>query len=414
MTKKVIAILSLFMGLVGYSQENTASPYSAFGIGEVRFRGTEAEKAMGSLAITGDSITVNLLNPASYSHLKLTNFSIGGTSTFSNLKNNINSESAKRTGIDYLNVGIPMGKFGATLGLMPYSSVGYKISNTATENDLERTKRFSGDGYINKVYLGGAYSFNKNLSLGLNFEYNFGNIENKIVESITNVQLATRELNESRINGISVKAGFLYNRKLTEKLDFYSGITYQPKAKLNAENNRTLSTITFSNNGNELVADQGNTFTTKSKLIIPSRFSFGGGIGERNKWLLGTDITLLNSKEQTNRLDNTLSEYKNGQTYAIGGYYIPDYDSFTNYFKRVAYRAGFRYEKTGLIVNSEDINNYGMNFGFGFPLGTSKLDLGLEFGKRGTTNSNLIQENYFNLSIGLSISDKWFRKVLID
>lgn len=98
----------------------------------------------------------------------------------------------------------------------------------------------------------------------------------------------------------------------------------------------------------------------------------------------------------------------------VGGYYIPDYDSFSSYLKRIVYRAGFRYENTGLIVNDKDINNYGMNFGLGLPLGNSKLDLGFEFGKRGTTTNNLIQENYFNLSVGISISDKWFRKVLID
>jgi hypothetical protein len=48
------------------------------------------------------------------------------------------------------------------------------------------------------------------------------------------------------------------------------------------------------------------------------------------------------------------------------------------------------------------------------PLGVSKIDIGFEFGKQGTTSNGLIEENYFNLSIGLSLSDKWFRKSLID
>jgi len=40
----------------------------------------------------------------------------------------------------------------------------------------------------------------------------------------------------------------------------------------------------------------------------------------------------------------------------------------------------------------------------------SNLNLGLEYGQRGTTNSGLIQENFFKLSIGLSLNDQWFVK----
>ena len=108
------------------------------------------------------------------------------------------------------------------------------------------------------------------------------------------------------------------------------------------------------------------------------------------------------------------TSYKNSQKYIIGGYYIPKYDSFNSYLSRVVYRAGFRYDTNGLVINNQTINDYGMNFGLGLPLGVSKIDVGFEFGKRGTISSGLIQENYFNLSIGLSLSDKWFRKTLID
>ncbi len=51
-----------------------------------------------------------------------------------------------------------------------------------------------------------------------------------------------------------------------------------------------------------------------------------------------------------------------------------------------------------------------MTFGLGLPVGLSKINLGFEFGKKGTTSQNLIQENYFNLNIGLSLNDLWFRK----
>jgi hypothetical protein len=83
-----------------------------------------------------------------------------------------------------------------------------------------------------------------------------------------------------------------------------------------------------------------------------------------------------------------------------------------SYAKRITYRAGFKYEKTGLIVNSTSINDVGMTFGFGLPItgSLSNTNIGFEFGKKGTTSNNLVQENYFNISIGVSLNDKWFVK----
>jgi hypothetical protein len=42
------------------------------------------------------------------------------------------------------------------------------------------------------------------------------------------------------------------------------------------------------------------------------------------------------------------------------------------------------------------------------------MNIGYEYGKRGTTNAGLIQENYSNITISLSLNDKWFLKRKID
>jgi hypothetical protein len=78
----------------------------------------------------------------------------------------------------------------------------------------------------------------------------------------------------------------------------------------------------------------------------------------------------------------------------------------------VVYRAGLHYEKTGLNINNESINEFGISFGLGLPVGSffSNANLGFEIGKRGTTNSNLIQENFVNFQLSLSLNDRWFRK----
>ncbi len=95
------------------------------------------------------------------------------------------------------------------------------------------------------------------------------------------------------------------------------------------------------------------------------------------------------------------------QTISLGGYYIPKYMSFTSYLSRITYRAGLKFEKTGLVINNESINDFAFTLGIGLPLGgnfgVSNINLGLEVGKRGTTKANLIQENYVNIMVSLVI-----------
>jgi hypothetical protein len=64
------------------------------------------------------------------------------------------------------------------------------------------------------------------------------------------------------------------------------------------------------------------------------------------------------------------------------------------------------------VIGGESINDLGLNLGIGLPIGTftSNLNLGIEMGKRGTTNAGLVQENYFSVFASLSFNDRWFVK----
>jgi hypothetical protein len=117
----------------------------------------------------------------------------------------------------------------------------------------------------------------------------------------------------------------------------------------------------------------------------------------------------------TNRFGSIQNvSFENSTKVAVGGFYVPKYDSFSNYLSRIIYRGGFRYENTGLVINNQSINDYAVTFGLGLPVGLSKINLGVELGKRGTTTSGLIEENYINVTVGLSLSDLWFIKRKID
>lgn len=418
MIKKLIVVVTLIITSFSWAQDNTSSPYSYYGAGEIKFKGTQDSRAMGDLNIVGDSIHLNLMNPASYSKLKFTTFAIGGTTNFNKLKSSNSPEKAQRTSLDYLAVGLPLGKFGMSFGLTPYSAVGYKVQGDYIDiNNAQRRNVYIGNGNVNRVFIGGGYNVTDKLSIGLDFSYHFGKIESEAVEFIIDpsVQLGTRERNSSIIKGVSTSLGLMYTTKITTKLDLFTTFTYRPESKLNTENERNIATVVYNINGTELIADQQDVAVNDTKLVIPTKFSFGAGIGSDKKWLIGTELTFTQNSNLTNRFDDiTGSTFENSTKVAIGGFYIPKHDSFSSYLNRVVYRAGVRYENTGLILNNESINDYGMTFGIGLPVGVSKVNLGFEFGKKGTTSNGLIEENYFNLSVGLSLNDIWFRKRKID
>ena len=94
--------------------------------------------------------------------------------------------------------------------------------------------------------------------------------------------------------------------------------------------------------------------------------------------------------------------------------FIPKHDG-QNYVERMAYRVGGRFSNSHLEINNTGWNEYGITFGLGLPVRRSessfpRLNFGFEYGKRGTTDSGLIEEEFFNFNVGLTINATWFRK----
>jgi len=159
------------------------------------------------------------------------------------------------------------------------------------------------------------------------------------------------------------------------------------------------------------IVDSFDPITSKNTVKLPTQVTVGLGYGQAKKWMLGTELLLKQSSNFGNRFsDLNQASFENGFQYSVGGYYVPNYSAFSGYFKRVTYRAGFRYEKTGLVIRQESNKDYAFTGGFGFPLGGlfSNINLGVEYGRRGTAKANLVEENYTNVIMSFSFNDKWF------
>lgn len=430
MIKKLVVVFVAFFAIQSYAQEGTASPYSFYGIGSLKFKGTVENRAMGGLSIYTDSVHVNLRNPAAYvaPNLKLwdeesrpVKFSVAGSHSSLKLKANSGEAKVSSTTFDYLAMSMPVGKFGVGFGLVPYTSVGYKLEDS--ENSVIQN-RYRGEGGVNRAFFGLGYQITNKLSVGVDINYNFGNIQNSVIEFAYDedgnlVQYQTRENNRSDLSGLNMNLGLTYKTMVSDKLELQAGLTYSPQSSLTSLNERSYATIVINaTNGQEFVvnevdAELESQGLDETDLKLPSRFSFGTGIGAPRKWFVGAEYTIQNTSAFSNPIVSiNNANFVNASKFSFGGFYIPNYNSFSSYWKRATYRAGFHAENTGLQINGEKINEFGISFGVGLPVGNvfSNVNLGFEFGKRGTTEQNLIQENFFNMNLSLSLNDRWFQK----
>ncbi|WP_178990399.1 outer membrane beta-barrel protein [Winogradskyella schleiferi] len=436
MIKKFIVICITIIGSVAFAQQGTGSPYSFYGIGSLKFKGTVENRSMGGIGVYLDSIHVNLKNPAAYAGKNLESFgfegesrpvkfAVAGTMSDATLKSNSGEAETNSTIFDYIAISIPVGKFGFGFGVLPYTSVGYRLNDIDADNVL--TNRYTGEGGVNRVFAGLGYQINDEWSVGLDFNYNFGNIQNTALEIEYTpegnvVQYQTREFNRSDLSGLNLNFGVAYKTMINDKFELSVTATYAPGSKLSSDNVRTFSTVSLNSSTLEI----SNIFQTidavladenleQTDLTLPSRLSLGAGIGAPRSWFVGAEYTFQNTSDFSNPVfPNDNSTFENSSQVSIGGFYIPNYNAFSGYYKRVVYRAGFNFGNTGLVVKNESIKEFGISFGLGLPVGNRNLfsnaNLGLELGRRGTTNQNLIQENFVNFNVSLSLNSRWFQQ----
>ncbi|MGB1113356.1 MAG: hypothetical protein ACPG14_01035 [Flavobacteriaceae bacterium] len=415
----MIRILSILFSItvvhLAAAQSGSVSPYSSAGLGERNFNGTQATRHMGGLDVFTDSIHANLNNPASYGFLKVTTYSLGIHYRNTNLASLTESANADDASLDYLAVSIPAGKFGFGFGILPYSSVGYRIEtlDSATEGQ-NVLNRYEGEGGINQAFLSVGLPLTSFFSIGVSAQYNFGNLFYRTGQFIEGVDTGTLLTNQSSISGLNYQYSAQVNIPIKRKYLLQGMYVYQPEAFLNSQNDRIFYTQSLSN---DTVVDfeeiDLNTQGLRETEIETSQTTkIGLGFGENKKWFLGIQHNLTKSANFTNNFfSRSTISYRDAKQWTVGGFYIPDYASFTSFWERVVYRFGFRTEQMSLIINNLPITETGISFGIGLPLGSlSNANIGFEFIQRGAKQSGLIQETLIAMRIGLSLNDIWFIK----
>ena len=415
MIRNTFKLFALLTGSFIFSQTGTTSPYSYAGLGEVNFRGTHVNRFMGGLEIYNDSIHANLSNPSSYAKLKLTNYNLGLNYRINNMIGANETKSIASAGLNYIGVAMPTKYFGFGFGIIPYTSVGYKLSYLENVNDNENILNlFEGEGGINKTFLSVGFRPLKFWSLGVTLNYNFGKIRYETGRFQDQVTLGTVLENTSSISGLDLKLSTQLEIPIKGALELQAMLSYTPEANLISTNSRFYNTRSFlaTNNFGENVEISLLDFGLKrTNITIPDIISFGFGVGKERKWFAGVQYTMNAMQNFSHEFINLPNVgYENAYQFSLGGFYIPDYSSITSYWKRIVFRMGFRHELTGILINNFGLKETGVNFGFGLPLaGFSNTNIGFEYASR-VADSKTYKENFWSFRIGFSLNDKWFIK----
>ena len=418
MIKRFILGLLVLSTITISAQRNSASPYSYFGIGE-NFEAVTVEQAsMGGIGVAlKDAYHLNFINPASNADLRAATYAIGGNLNFLTIKEGNTSQSGKSTNLRYISLGFPLGKkAGISVGLQPFSSVGYSLLNN--DNNEELTL-FRGEGGTNKIYASFGMYVLEGLSLGIETGFIFGNLDNTIINQRADVALGTKHEESVNIRGGQFKLGAQYKKALKNKLNLFTGASITLKSDLSANGNERM----YSYSGQDIQRDELFNRAVNGDINVPVKAVFGFGLGKENKWYVGINQHYQRALSSNSSLisDGGGYKYDDSNKFSVGGYYIPKINSISNYWDRVTYRAGLRFEDTGLLVNTNNsftsINDFGINVGLGLPLPRqlSNVNIGFEYGQKGTTNNNLVKEEYFNVRLSLSLNSlNWFQKREID
>lgn len=408
--KQIFKLIIILLATTSLQAQNISnSPYSRFGLGELQSNFTPTYSAMGSVGVgVYNPLSVNFNNPASYTSAFRQRFTMqaGGTHTTNMMQTADATQVTNFTNISHFLIGFPVTKWwGGSIGLLPYSDVAYSFNDKTSAGEL---LSFEGQGGLSRFYIGNGFKPHKNISVGVNVNYLFGNLSTarKVIFSDENI-LNARQTDESLITGLYYDFGIMLHGELSGWNTSF-GATYNNGSDVDAE--RSVLTETFRlNNLVESVEDTVKYVIENGLITLPTAIGIGFS-ASNDQWLIAADYNMENwsefqSFEESDNLGNSTKM-------AVGLEFTPDRKAINNYTKMIRYRLGAYTSDTYLQLKNQQLKEKAVSFGFGLPLKRSGtlLNLSAEFGQRGTTDEGLIKDNFARFKIGLVLSDIWFIK----
>ncbi len=400
---------------------NTSSPYSRFGLGDLQSYGFGRSAAMGGASLASRyNQQINLSNPASYSAIDSLNFmfEFGIDAVYSKFENDLGSTNTNNVNFQYFAMKFQISnRVAASLGLIPFSDMGYIVDvNEEIDNVGAVLTKYYGAGTVSNAFFGIAVEPLKNVSIGVNLNYMFGKLNHNAEVYFLDAAdfYGMQQYGDFRLSDF----GFDFGLQVTLPLKNNSHFVFAAVLENQPEYTAFLSNITQKNLSSGNTIDRDTLYyAEEEESSIKMPLTIGGGISFVKDNKLEINVDYFHQTWSDAVFFGSKGAFLTDlNKFAIGGEWIPDKFSIRSYVKKIAYRAGFKYEETYLMLGDQHIKDLGISFGVGLPIyrSNSTVNIAAEFGRRGTTQDGLVLENYARLNLSVNLYDVWFVKRRID
>ena len=432
MKKRILVSLLASMALLPSVAQvsTTLSPYSQYGLGVLSDQSLGFNRGMGGVAYgLRNGKYINMQNPASYSAVdSLTMiFDAGVTGQMSNYKEGGKSLNTKTGNFDYAVAAFRLLRHvGFAVGVVPYSNIGYNYTHTSSigsssNSSTTATQKYEGDGGFSQFFVGAGWQVTKNLSVGANLSYFWGNyykgIQMNTNETSGNVE--TRTIDAS-VNSYKIDFGVQWQQMVSSSDLLTVGATVGIGHKLGAES--TLTNLNSNSSGTSL---GGTKFTIDDAFSIPYTFGLGASVVRKNSLTLAADYTF----QKWGSLDFPEFNNATGKYSLQSGYFMDRHKVAAGldwqpkplgrkFYQLIHYRMGVSYATPYYKIGTQDgPGELAVSAGFGIPIynswnNRSMLNISAPWVRN--TGCDLIKENMFRINIGLTFNERWFAKWKVD
>jgi hypothetical protein len=404
----VLLVFLTFSGMVT-AQNNTNSPYTRYGYGQLSDYGSANSRGMGGIGYgLRDGYYINTSNPAAYTAVDSLTFifDAGISLQNTNFSNGTLKQNAKNSSFDYVTMQFRVGRHAAmSIGLMPYSNIGYNMSTTQEDPDSPSNysvSTYSGGGGLHQLYVGVGVRPLKDFSIGANIAYLWGNMNHDIYTTFpgNSASYSYAETTVSSIKSYKLDLGAQYTFRFDKKRAATLGVVVSPGHNLGNDSyvQRQL--------GDVADAPQDTIF----KLGTPLSLGIGATYTYNNQLIVGADFT-LQAWDKVNFM-NDPNAFSRRTKLAVGAEYIPN-PIGRSYFSFIRYRVGAYYSQPYYKVKDvRAAKEFGISAGVGLPLPRTRSQISIsgQFVRTKGADSRFVDENTLRICIGVTFNEVWFRK----
>lgn len=397
----VIIITLLLMSSLSMAQNMTSSPFSRYAYGDLNENVPTAYRAMGGVGIgMRNNRVICSAQPASYTACDSLTFmmDVAASASWSRYSDARGMKNKANGNLEYFTIQVPLWKrwVAASVGVLPYSSVGYDISMNDSTDGYHYTKAYNGFGNISEVYGGLSVNICNWFAIGANIYYMWGELNRMRTLTFEETGLNPTIQDEMlSVSNVRLRYGAQFFHTWADH-SITLGAIFENKMKLNSKyevvETQTYDSIPVQEEGWEL----------------PMVYGVGASYNWANRLTVGFDYE---HQAMASALYNGLKGRENGlqdhNRFAAGVEYRHNANG-RKYVERMMWRLGVNVQDEYLA--SIGAKRISASIGIGFPLHTigTVINTTIEYTHRGSSAG--LEDNSLRFTIGASIAENWFFK----